>query len=105
MSTTYYDVAMTISVSGAAPLQRSLMAKHMKNIRTRVTGFRIAGNPDEYFVISQTDYVDELQLMPTNRKFSPSRSSRMRLAWLSHTRPDLLFKVSQLSQVTVEQFR
>ena len=30
---------------------------------------------------------------------------RMRLAWLSNTRPDLLFEISQMAQITLERFK
>ena len=36
--------------------------------------------------------------------FSSFRSMQMKLAWLSHTRPDCMFEISQLVQVTEEKF-
>ena len=30
---------------------------------------------------------------------------RMKLAWLSNSRPDLLFEISQLAQITLERFK
>lgn len=68
------------------------------------TGYRIARNFEGYLVISQTEYVDKLRLMATNRTFCLSTSVRMKPAYLWHTRPDVIFEVSQLSQVTVQRF-
>lgn len=43
-------------------------------------------------------------LLSPDATFSDFASIRMQLAWLSHTRPDVMFEVSQLTQVTSERF-
>ena len=42
--------------------------------------------------------------MPEDGTYKDLASLRMQLAWLSHSRPDLLFQVSQLTQVIRELF-
>lgn len=42
--------------------------------------------------------------VPTDATFSNFRSSRMQLAWLSHSRPDLIFEVSNLDEVVEARF-
>lgn len=43
--------------------------------------------------------------LPPDAPFPHFRSMRMKLAWLSNTRPDCLFEISQLAQVTEEKYR
>ena len=69
------------------------------------TGFSLNKNNEGEFVQSQREYLKKLECLPTNAPFSDFRSMRMRLAWLSNTRPDCLFEVSQLAQVTEARFK
>lgn len=68
------------------------------------TCFLIAPRPFDDISICRTDYANKLRLMQTDGSYFLSRSVRMKLACLSHTRPDTLFEVSQLSQVTSVRF-
>ena len=45
-----------------------------------------------------------VEALPLNAKFTDFRSMRMRFAWLANTRPDCLFEISQLAQVTEDRF-
>jgi len=46
-----------------------------------------------------------LEALDKNASYSAFRSMRMKLAWLANTRPDCLFEISQLSQVTEDRFK
>lgn len=50
--------------------------------------------------MDQLAYVSSVKPLPTDASFSNFRSARMKVAWLAHTGPDVLFEVSQLAQVT-----
>lgn len=69
------------------------------------TGFRLSKGADSKLEMNQDAYVSNLTTLPSDATFSNFASVRMKLAWLSHTRPDVLFEVSQLTQVTVDQFK
>ena len=68
------------------------------------SGFQIDRNKANELIINQHDYLRQLEEVATDCSFSKFRSMRMRLAWLSHSRPDCLLEISQLAQVTEEQF-
>lgn len=53
-----------------------------------------------YFRPNQHTYMKNLQPLPLHVSFTEFHSSRMELAWLIHTRPDVSFGVSQMAQVT-----
>ena len=53
--------------------------------------------------IDQKDCLKKLKPLPKDAKFNDFVFLRMKLAWLSSTREDLSFEVSQLSQVTVSK--
>ncbi len=54
--------------------------------------------------IDQKFYLRELQELDQVSEFSSFQSMRMKVAWLANTRPDLLFEISQLSQITQPMF-
>jgi len=54
--------------------------------------------------VDQKDYQQQLSIMPEDGNYRDFSSIRMQLAWLSHNRPDVLYEVSQLTQVNCERF-
>lgn len=42
--------------------------------------------------------------MPADATWKGFASSRMKLVWLTNSRPDCLFEIAQLAQVTLEKF-
>ncbi|CAN8072966.1 unnamed protein product [Agarophyton chilense] len=64
------------------------------------TGFSLDRKPDTTIVQEQHSYLKKLEELPSDAKFSLFRSMRMKLAWLANTRPECLFQISQLAQVT-----
>ncbi len=50
--------------------------------------------------MDQTDYSAQLRPLPEDANFFALASMRMKLAWLSHTRPDCAYDISQLAQIT-----
>ncbi len=53
---------------------------------------------------NQHFYLEKLEKLPLDASFTDFRSMRMRLAWLANTRPDCVYEISQLAQVTEERF-
>ena len=68
-------------------------------------GSHISKTSDSTMSIDQTSYMRNLEELNSDSDFGQFRSMRMRLAWLSNTRPDLLFEISQCAQVTLERFK
>ena len=54
--------------------------------------------------MDQSFYLKELEELSHESDFSSFRSMRMKVAWLANTRPDLLFEISQLAQITQSMF-
>ena len=61
------------------------------------TGFNLLREDDETLRISQNEYCEKIKPMPEDGTFADFASLRMKLAWLSHSRPDVLYAVSQLA--------
>jgi len=53
-----------------------------------------------HFAIDQRAYVDNLERLPLDAPFSRFLSARARVAWLTHTRPDLCCGINLAAQVT-----
>ena len=68
------------------------------------TGFALHRSNDGSMQMKQHVYLRQLEELPMDSKFSRFRSMRMKLASLSHTRPDCMFEVSQLAQATEDKF-
>ena len=75
------------------------------------TGFSLARNKDGDIIQDQHEYLKKFERLPLTASFPQFRSMRMqfrsmrmRLAWLANTRPDCLFEIAQLAQVTEEMF-
>lgn len=56
------------------------------------------------FMIHQSTYTDSLKPVPTDTDCFSFRSTRIKVACLSHTWPDVLYEVLQATQVTEEMF-
>ena len=68
------------------------------------TGFSISRTLNNTIVQQQHEYLWRLDELPPDASFSHFRSIQMKLAWLSNTRPDCLFEISQLAQITEAKF-
>ena len=68
------------------------------------TGFRLSYDSHHSVQLDQHRYVKMLRPLPEDGTYRDLASLRMQLAWLSHSRPDLLFEVSQLTQITADVF-
>ena len=55
---------------------------------------------DNMHHIDQDFYMNKVEQIPSNTEFSKLSSTRVRLAWLANTRPDIVFEISQIAQVT-----
>ena len=75
-----------------------------ESIPCNFTGFALKRDADGDLSIDQHAYLRKLEELPPDASFSHFRSMRMRLAWLSNSRPDCLFEISQLAQVTEQMF-
>ena len=56
-----------------------------------------SGNMDH---IDQGFYMRKIGQIPSNAEYSKFASFIMKLAWLTNTRPDIIFEISQIIQVT-----
>ena len=68
------------------------------------TGFRIEAGESSSLSNDQHLYVKIIRLLGSDASFSDFASLRMKLAGLTHTRPDCSYEVSQVAQVTRERF-
>ena len=75
-----------------------------EHIPCTFTGFDLKTCPDGTITIDQNAYLKKLEELPLESSFSSFRSMRMRLVWLSHTRPDCQFECSPLAQITEDVF-
>ena len=67
-----------------------------------LTAFSLSRSTEGTTVQGQHEYLRKLEELPLEASFSHFRSMQMKLAWLSNTRPDCLFEISHLAQVTEE---
>lgn len=75
-----------------------------KELPCTFTGFKLEKNEDGVLQLQQHDYLSQITVLPEDASFSDLASTRMKLAWLSHSRPDCLFEISQLTQITKDVF-
>lgn len=68
------------------------------------TGFVISKTASGDYIIDQHDYLRKLESLASNGSYAQFRSMRQKLGWLANSRPDCLFEVSQLAQVTDQAF-
>ena len=58
-----------------------------------------------YLTIDQTFYLRKLEELDRSSIFSEIQSMKMRVAWLSNTRSDMQFAISQIAQVNEEEYK
>lgn len=110
LSGTYVDDMLRSGERGFRDLAKSTskkfdMAEDEKPPCT-FTGFCITfDDKGEQLQLNQQAYVKKLKPLGVAATFSDFASLRMKLAWLSHSRPDVLFEVAQLAQVTFDLFK
>lgn len=75
-----------------------------KEIPCNCTGFSLSRENFECIKLAQEEYTRGLRPIPEDGDYRCFASARMKLAWLAHSRPDVLYEVSQLAQVTREYF-
>ena len=66
--------------------------------------FNISPRPDDTYSIDQLFYHQKLESLEASASWSYFCSMRMKLTWLAHSRPDLLVDISQIWQVTEQNF-
>lgn len=71
-----------------------------EQIPTDFTGFSLTKDDKNNIFISQEHYLEKMEKLSESSDYSDFRSIRMKLAWLSNSRPDCLFEISQMAQVT-----
>lgn len=69
------------------------------------TGFNVERCSNERLTLDQKKYLRKLEELQDDANFSQFRSMRMKLGWLTNTRPDVLFEIAILAQVTDAQFK
>ena len=52
---------------------------------------------DNIYKIDKDFYMRKIEQIPSNAELSKFVSKRMKLAWLAKTRPDIVFKISQIA--------
>ena len=83
---------------------KSFDMKDAFTLPTDFSGFRLFYDPENMLTQTQKHYLPKLEQLDNNATFTEFRSMRMKLAWLSHTRPDCLFQISSLAQITEQLF-
>lgn len=68
------------------------------------TGFNLSRTDEGTIELHQNTYVESLRPMPVDATWKDFASTRMKLAWLANSRPDCLFEIAQLAQITFERF-
>ncbi len=62
-------------------------------------GFTVSNPRDGSLTMDQAFYLEKIECLESGCSFSEFRSTRMRVARLANTRPDMLFEISELAQV------
>eukprot|EP00737_Agarophyton_chilense_P000247 gb/GEZJ01000282.1/.p1 GENE.gb/GEZJ01000282.1/~~gb/GEZJ01000282.1/.p1 ORF type:complete len:768 (+),score=79.54 gb/GEZJ01000282.1/:1785-4088(+) len=75
-----------------------------KTLPCSFTGFSLKSSGDGEMEQDQHNYMRNLEHLGQDGSFSQFRSMRMKLAWLANTRPDCLFEISQLAQITEDRY-
>jgi hypothetical protein len=68
------------------------------------TGIEVT-NAEKHKSLSQKLYIERLQFVLPSSSFSDLSTIREKLAWASHTRPNISFAVSQMAQTTIRTFK
>lgn len=68
------------------------------------SGFKIDRNDEGNIRMDKSDYVHTIKPLDVNASYAVFASVRMKLAWITHNRPDCAYEVSQMTPVTKERF-
>lgn len=68
-------------------------------------GVTINTNPDGSRLMHQTEYAQKIQPLDKNCTYEEFRSRRHKLAWITHTRPDVAVEAAILAQITQQLFQ
>ena len=80
--------------------------KPSSSLPCEFSGFQLDFNKDNGAIQqNQRHYLRRLQQLDDDASFSNFRSMRMRLAWLSHTRPDFCYQISALVQIIESTYK
>lgn len=74
----------------------------MKSPNSLSYGFNLNFNNDSILVQTHTNYTNKFQKLEIDAPFIMLCSMGIRLAWFSHTRPDLPFKIWRMVHITEE---
>ena len=106
LSGTYVDDLLCVGTSKfkevASKTTRTFDMGDDEELPCSFTGFQLSRNEDVWLVMDQTTYLEAIKPISEEAEFSDFASLRMKLAWISHTKPDCAFEGSQLAQVTQE---
>eukprot|EP00171_Calliarthron_tuberculosum_P008355 IDg8355t1 len=69
-----------------------------ESVLCQFSGFSLSRDIKGCLLQHQNAYLQKLEGLLLNASFTEFRSMRMRLDWLTNTRPDCLFEISQLAQ-------
>ena len=59
---------------------------------------------DSIVHIKQVFYMSKIEQISSDGESSKFASMRMKRAWVANTRPDIVFRISQISQVTLYMY-
>ena len=83
--------------------------KHFESKPREYLPFQFAGinikKKENGFIMEQQHYVSTISKLEKSSTFETFRTTRHRLAWISHTRPEILAGVNILAQVTKDTFQ
>ena len=75
-----------------------------KRIPCSFTGFSLSRGKNGTIIQDQHGYRHKVEHIPADSSFKLFRSMRVKRAWLSQTRPDCVYEISELSKVTEDRF-
>jgi hypothetical protein len=82
-------------------LEKQLQVKPTATPPMTHVGFNVHAKP---YSLDQTDYICTLPIFPLQATYSDYRSPRARLAWVTHSRPDICAAVAIAAQITQGTF-
>lgn len=109
ISGSYVDDMVQSGTSGfvnpASRIHQRFEMTEDDSLPSKCTGFQLS-KPSfilKFLQLNQSHYLDNINPLPLDEKFSNLRSDRRKITWLSYFHPDFLFEVSQFTQVAGQQ--
>ena len=103
----YVDDTICAGTEDFLTLTNTTMKKFQSRDRKfdeiQFTGIFINGEKEQVS-LHQSPYIELLEPIPSNSSFKQYASSRAKLAWLTHTRPDISCLTSFAAQITEKSF-